>query len=74
MRLTEAIMGKRILTTEPALKTVRATAPSPRLVEPYDLAAAIGAEATGVSLENAPAPVTLFALRDELLKRLQSTP
>jgi hypothetical protein len=65
-------MSKQIRTTESALKTIRDTAASPRRVEPRDVATAIGAEASGASLEEALAPITLFALREELLSRLQS--
>jgi hypothetical protein len=65
-------MNRRIRTSEPAPKVLRDTAPSARRIEPLDVAAAVGAEASGATLEDALAPVTLLALREELLNRLQS--
>ena len=66
-------MSKQIRTTEPTPRAVRDMGPGPRRVEPRDVATAIGAEASGITLEDALAPVTLFALREELLGRLQSS-
>ena len=60
-------MNKRINTTEAVSKTIRDTAPALRRIEPRDVAKSIGAETSGASLEDALAPVTLFALREELL-------
>jgi len=66
-------MSKQIRTTEPTPRTVLDAGPSPRRVDPRDVASALGAEASGASLEDALTPVTLFALREELLGRLQSS-
>jgi hypothetical protein len=42
-------------------------------VEPARVQEALGADASAERLEEALAPVTLFALREELVKRLQSS-
>lgn len=65
-------MNKRIHASEPGPKLLRDTAPPARRIEPADVATAVGAEASAATLEDALAPVTLLALRQELLNRLQS--
>lgn len=66
-------MTRRIRTTEPTLQTIRDTSGTLPRVEPGDVEAALGAEVSGGRLEAALAPVTLFAVREELVRRLQST-
>ena len=66
-------MAKKLRLTDRPLKVIRDTStPLPRI--PHDVvAAALGAEPAGERLEGASAPITLFALRFELLRRLQSS-
>jgi hypothetical protein len=42
-------------------------------LDPAEVAKALGAKPTGVKVENASGPITLFALRQELFRRLTST-
>jgi hypothetical protein len=42
-------------------------------LDPAEVAKALGAKPTGVRTEGALGPITLFALRQELFRRLQST-
>jgi hypothetical protein len=42
-------------------------------LDPAELANALGGKPIGVRIEGAPGPITLFALRQELFRRLQST-
>jgi hypothetical protein len=66
-------MAKRIRLTEPVGKVIRDTsAPLPR-VAPATVEAALGAEPSAQKLEEVLAPITLFAVRSELLGRLQSS-
>lgn len=65
-------MPKTIHLTDPAPRAIRdASAPLP-LVAQATVATGLGAEASDLKLEKALAPITLFALRSELLSRLQS--
>lgn len=66
-------MAKPIRTTEPAPKVIRDTSAPPARVSPTPVQAALGAEASAQKLEEALAPITLFAVRSELLGRLQSS-
>jgi hypothetical protein len=66
-------MAKKIRTTEPTLKVIRDTSVPLSHVSPTTVEAALGAEASDQKLEEALAPITLFALRSELLNRLQSS-
>jgi hypothetical protein len=66
-------MTRRIRTTRPTVNTIRDTSPCLPRVEPSQVAAALGAEPAAVSLDAALAPITLFAVREELVKRLQSS-
>jgi hypothetical protein len=56
--------------TEPV---IRDTGPHLPRVDPNEVAAALGAEPTGVTLERALSPLTLFVVRQELFRRLQSS-
>jgi hypothetical protein len=66
-------MTKHIRTTEPTLKTIRDKGPTLPRIEPGTVEAALGAEESGGRLEAALAPISLFAVREELVKRLQSS-
>src|SRR5262245_56989198 len=66
-------MTRRIRTTEPTLPPIRDTSATLPRIEAADVQAALGAETSGERLENVTAPVTLFALREELVRRLQSS-
>ena len=66
-------MTKRIRTTERIGKTLSDTGATYRGLAPEDVAAALGAEESAVCLEEALAPITLFAVRQELVRRLQSS-
>src|ERR1700731_1000706 len=66
-------MTKKIRTTETTLRPIRDSgSPLPRL-EPAPVQQALGAEEGPGGLTEALAPLTLFALREELLNRLQSS-
>jgi len=66
-------MTRRIRTSETTLEPIRDTAaPLPR-VEASQVQAALGADAPAEGLAEALAPITLFALREELIERLQSS-
>lgn len=66
-------MTKKIRTTEATLPSIRdASAALPRIA-PARVQEALGAEDSAEGLADALAPVTLFALREELLRRLQSS-
>jgi hypothetical protein len=66
-------MTKPIKTSERTLKPIRDTGPALPRVEPAHVQEALGAEPAGEGLQEALAPVTLFALREELFRRLQSS-
>src|SRR5262249_16133937 len=53
-------------------KPIRNTGPTLPRIEPAEVAAALGAEPTEVTLEAALSPLTLFVVRQELFRRLQS--
>lgn len=66
-------MAKKLRLTDQPLKVIRDTStPLPRVPQEV-VVAALGAEPAEERLEGALAPVTLFALRFELLRRLQSS-
>ena len=66
-------MSKTIRTTGRALKAIRDTSVPLAHVAHAAVETALGAEATDQKLEEALAPITLFAIRSELLGRLQSS-
>lgn len=66
-------MTKTIKTTEATLKPLRdASPPAPR-VDPDHVQQALGAEPTAAGFAGTLAPLTLFAVRAELARRLQSS-
>jgi hypothetical protein len=65
-------MTKRIHVTDPTVSRIRGTeGPLPR-VDPQAVADALGAEPDREPLGQNPGPLTFFALRSELFRRLQS--
>jgi hypothetical protein len=66
-------MTKRIRTTEATLRPIRDTSRSLRRIDPGQVQQALGAEEVPAGLAAALAPLTLFALRQELVNRLQSS-
>src|SRR5262245_36869865 len=66
-------MTKKIRNTGPTEKPIRNTGPTLPRIEPSQIAAALGAERTGVKLEDALSPLTRFVVRQELVRRLQSS-
>lgn len=66
-------MATRIRTPDRGPKMIRDTSVPLRRVDPSEVAAALGAEATGQHLQDALGPITLFAVRSELFGRLQSS-
>ena len=65
-------MSKRIRTTEPTVPRIRASEPTVQRIDPRSVAEALGGEPSE-RLEARPGPVTLYALRQELLGRRQSS-
>src|SRR5579884_74435 len=66
-------MTKRIRTTETTLRPIRDTSRPLRQIDPGQVQQALGAEEVPAALTEALAPLTLFALREELVNRLQSS-
>jgi hypothetical protein len=66
-------MARKIRTTDKPLKAIRDTSAPLGYARPAAVEAGLGAEAADRKLEGALAPITLFAIRSELLSRLQSS-
>lgn len=66
-------MTKRIRVTEPALSSIRDTGSTLPRVEAAQVQAALGAETFAGKLDELLAPLTLYAVREELVRRLQSS-
>src|SRR4051794_7566872 len=66
-------MAKRIETSEPTVQRIQTTEPSVPRLDPEAVAKALGAEPCPESIEGQPGPVTLYALRQELIARRQSS-
>ncbi len=66
-------MTKRIRTTDTTLPPLRDTSNTLPRIDPAEVQQVLGAEALPSSLAAALAPLTLFALREELVNRLQSS-
>ena len=68
-------MTKKIRDTGPTERRIRDTGPTEPRIDPSEVAAALGAEPTGVTLEDVLSPLTLLAVRHELERRkLASSP
>jgi hypothetical protein len=66
-------MTKEIRTTETTLRPIRDSGSTLRGIDPAQVQGALGAEEARGELAEALAPLTLFALREKLLNRLQSS-
>jgi hypothetical protein len=66
-------MTKKIQVSGATLPPIRDTSPPLARVDPNKVREALGAENTDERLKEALGPVTLFALREELVNRLQSS-
>jgi hypothetical protein len=66
-------MTRKIRTTEVAIPPIRDTAIPLRRIDPAHVQQALGAEESPEGLVEALAPLTLFALREELVNRLHSS-
>lgn len=66
-------MTKEIRTTETTFRSIRDSSSSLPRITPEQVRQALGAEETTAELAEALAPVTLFAVREELVSRLQSS-
>jgi hypothetical protein len=66
-------MTKKIRTSEAAFPPIRDTSASLPRIDPDQIKEALGAETSAEGLAGALAPVTLFAVREALANRLQST-
>ena len=66
-------MTKRIRTTERTVPRIRTTEPSGRRLDPAAVAEALGAEPCPERLEGHYGPITLYALRQEIVRRRQSS-
>jgi hypothetical protein len=66
-------MTKEIRTTETTFRPIRDTSSSLPRITPEQVWQALGAEETTTGLSEILAPVTLFAVREELVNRLQSS-
>lgn len=66
-------MTKKIKLSGATLTPIRDTSPVLAPVDPNQVRDALGAENTAGRLKEALGPVTLFALREELVNRLQSS-
>lgn len=53
--------------------TIKIKPSTERILDPMEVAKALGAKPAGVRTENALGPITLFALRQELYRRLTSS-
>jgi hypothetical protein len=66
-------MTKKIRHIGPTYQRVQHTGPTMPRLEPSEVAAALGAEPTGVTLEESQSPLTLLVVRQEIVRRLQSS-
>ena len=72
-RPERGIMDKRIKTTEPTVKRIQTSEPTVRRLDPQTVAEALGGEPVSGHVEGRPGPLTLHVLREELLRRRQSS-
>jgi hypothetical protein len=66
-------MTKHIQTSDPTVKRLRASGSTVQRLDPKTVADALGGEPCPERIEGQPGPVTLYALRQELLRRRHST-
>jgi hypothetical protein len=67
------IMTKKLVDIGPAMKKICDIGKAYPRIEPAQVAAALGAEAVPDAAANGGSPLTLFAVRQEIARRLQST-
>jgi hypothetical protein len=65
-------MTKRIRSTEPTVSRICTTEPATQRLDPDAVAEALGAKSGSEGLEGRRGPITLYALRQEILRRRQS--
>lgn len=66
-------MNQKYVIVHPPAKKIIDTSPTLPKLDPAEVAKALGAKPGGAKIEGAPGPITLFAVRQELFRRLQST-
>jgi hypothetical protein len=66
-------MTKRIRSSEPTAPRIRTTEAAVPHLDPQSVAEALGAEPCPEQIEGQPGPVSLYALRQEILRRRQSS-
>jgi hypothetical protein len=66
-------MTKRIQTSEATFRPIRDSGASLHRIDANRVQEALGADGVSAALPETLAPITLFALREELVKRLQSS-
>lgn len=66
-------MNQKYIIVHPPVQKFINTSPTRPKLDPAEVAKALGAKPTGVKIEGAPGPVSLFGLRQELFRRLTST-
>jgi hypothetical protein len=66
-------MNKKYVITDLPTKKIIDTSPTLPKLDPAEVAKALGGEPTAASVAGPQGPITLFALRQELFRRLQST-
>lgn len=66
-------MTKRLRASEPTARRIKLKEPAVRRIDPQAVATALGAEPCPERVEGRPGPVTLYALRSELMRRRQSS-
>jgi hypothetical protein len=64
-------MTRKIIDTSTTYPRIRDTSPTMPRVDPAQVAAALGAEPTGVTRDDGGSPLSIFLLRAELFRRLQ---
>ena len=66
-------MSKRIPLSDRTVPRIRESGPTVRRLDPDEVARALGAELCPERIEGQPGPFTLYALRNELFRRRQSS-
>ena len=73
IRLDEGAITKRIPTSDSTMNRVRTGDPTVRRLDPKAVAEALGGEPCADRIEGGSGPVTLYALRQKLIRRRQSS-
>jgi hypothetical protein len=72
-RREEGTVTKRISTSDPTVKRLHDSSSNVRRLDPKIVADALGGELCPERIEGQPGPITLYALRQELLRRRHSS-